>query len=175
VFETPDRRRSSSTKSSFAGVTDAKTRVLVLGSLPGDVSLSRAQYYGHPQNQFWRLIGAVLDVPLVGLDYPERLLALLSGGIGLWDVIASAERSGSLDAAIRNHAPNPVAELAATLPNLRAIAFNGAKAAQLGRRVLGDATPWVLVALPSSSPAHAVAFERKLPAWMQLRGFLQGS
>ncbi len=95
-----------------------------------------AQYYAHPANQFWRLMEAVIDIPLVGTPYPARLDALRSAGVGLWDVVRSAERIGSLDAAIRDHQPNALAEFAATLPHLRAVAFNGAKASQIGRRQL---------------------------------------
>lgn len=161
-------------KSSFAPFVAPHTRLLILGSLPGDVSLQRAQYYAHPQNQFWRLVGGVIGTDLVSLGYDARLAALLGAGIGLWDCVQSAERLGSLDAAIRNHTPNRLPALVATLPELRAIAFNGAKSAAIGRRVLGDAGGLALVALPSSSPAHAgMSFAQKLDQWQGLRAFLQ--
>ena len=79
-------------KRAFDPVVDARTRLLILGSLPGDASLKAGQYYGHPQNGFWRLIGGVIGVDLVALPYPERLEALKGAGVGLWDVIAEAER-----------------------------------------------------------------------------------
>jgi double-stranded uracil-DNA glycosylase len=159
-------------KSSFAPVADAGTRLLVLGSLPGEVSLRRSQYYAHPQNQFWRLMGAVIAADLAGAGYPERLATLLGAGVGLWDVVRSARRAGSLDAAIRDHQPNALAALAATLPALRAIAFNGAKASSIGRRELADSSRWTLVDLPSTSPAHTMAFERKRAEWLKLTPFL---
>ncbi len=90
------------TKVAFAPVVDAETRLLILGSLPGDASLKAAQYYAHPRNGFWPLIGGVLGEGLAALPYDERLQRLKARGVGLWDVIASAERSGSLDAAIRS-------------------------------------------------------------------------
>ncbi|MFN3389918.1 MAG: DNA-deoxyinosine glycosylase, partial [Allosphingosinicella sp.] len=93
-------------KRSFPPVVDANTRVLVLGSLPGEQSLARAQYYAHPRNHFWRLIGAVAGVELAALAYPERLEALRAARIGLWDTVGSARRTGSLDGAIRDHRPN---------------------------------------------------------------------
>ena len=159
-------------KSSFAPVADAATRVLILGSLPGEASLRRAQYYAHPRNQFWRLMEAVTGRGLVDLAYPERLAALGAAGVGLWDVIASARRAGSLDADIRDHQPNTLAAFTATLPALRAVGFNGAKAYQIGGRQLGGARP-ALIALPSSSPAHAaLSFERKQEAWLRLSPFL---
>ena len=94
---TPARMRS------FAPVVDAGVRVLVLGSLPGEASLAQQRYYGHPLNQFWRLMSDVLGADLVGLAYEERLRTLLAHHIGLWDSIAEASRAGSLDSSIRNH------------------------------------------------------------------------
>src|SRR3954468_10705917 len=88
-------------KRSFPPVADARTHVLVLGSLPGDESLARGQYYGNPRNHFWRLIGAVIDVELEPLPYAERLERLLVAGVGLWDTIGAATRRGSLDGNIR--------------------------------------------------------------------------
>jgi len=151
---------------------DGRTRALVLGSLPGEVSLAQGQYYAHPQNQFWRLIGAVVGEELTGLGYPERLERLLEAGVGLWDVIATAERAGSLEAAIRGRRPNQLAELAQGLPRLRAIGFNGGTSARIGRRALEGLGGWSLLPLPSSSPAFTRPFEEKKGAWMQLRPFL---
>jgi double-stranded uracil-DNA glycosylase len=160
-------------KSSFPPVADAGTRLLVLGSLPGEVSLRRAQYYAHPQNQFWRLMGEVIGADLAGSAYPARLAMLLGAGVGLWDVVRSARRAGSLDASIRDHAPNALAAFAATLPALRAVAFNGAKASEIGRRALGAGSHWTLIDLPSSSPAHTVGLERKRSEWLKLTPYLR--
>ena len=159
-------------KASFPPVVDQRARVLVLGSLPGEISLARGQYYANPQNQFWRLIGEVVGADLVSLGYEARLERLLQAGVGLWDVIATAERAGSLDGAIRGHRPNALAELAASLPQLKAIGFNGGKSLQIGRRALGEVRDLALVALPSSSPAFTRRFDLKLEAWMSLRPFL---
>lgn len=160
------------TKSSFATVADERTRLLILGSLPGEISLRHAQYYANPRNQFWRLTGSVIGCDLESAGYAERLAALLAAGVGVWDVIASAERTGSLDTNIRNHRSNALAEFAATLPSLRAIAFNGGKASSIGRKQLGPEPGYTLVTLPSSSPAHAVPFERKHAEWRALGEFL---
>jgi double-stranded uracil-DNA glycosylase len=112
----------------------------------------------------------VFGLGLASLDYAARLAVLLEHGIGLWDVIAEAERIGSLDAAIRNEDPNDVAGLVAGLPALRTIGFNGAAAARIGTAQLGAVRPGVrLLRLPSSSPAHARPFELKLEAWLALR------
>ena len=159
-------------KRAFAPVVDANTRLLILGSLPGDASLAAAQYYAHPRNAFWRLIGEVVGRDLVALPYPDRLEALKGGGVGLWDVIAGAERPGSLDTAIRNAENADLAGLVATLPELRAVAFNGGLAARTGRRVLAGLDGPRLIDLPSSSPAHARPLADKAAAWSMLRDVL---
>lgn len=160
-------------KAAFPPVVAAHTRVLVLGSLPGDASLAAGRYYAHPRNRFWHLAGAVIgrdDLPELGYD--ARLDALLAAGIGLWDTIASAQRPGSLDAAIRAAQVAPLADLVATLPALRAVAFNGARSAALGRKALAG-MPVALVDLPSSSPAHAaMPFAVKRDLWCKLQHFL---
>ena len=155
----------------FPPVIDAHTRVLVLGSLPGVASLAAARYYAHSQNQFWRLIGGVMGVDLTALGYDARLAAMLAAGIGLWDVIATAQRNGSLDAAIHEVEARDLAALAATLPALRLVAFNGQKAAAIGARLLDRATRHLT--LPSSSPAHTMAFASKAAAWSRLGDYLQ--
>ena len=160
-------------KRAFAPVVDAHTRLLILGSLPGDASLKAGQYYGHPRNAFWRLIGGVIGTDLVALPYPERLEALRAAGVGLWDVIASAERPGSLDAAIRNAEAADLNRLVDGLPALRAIAFNGGTAARIGRRSLTSRPELRLIDLPSSSPAYTRPLAEKAAAWAVLEPFLR--
>ncbi|MGZ8369587.1 MAG: DNA-deoxyinosine glycosylase [Caulobacteraceae bacterium] len=160
-------------KRSFAPVVDAETRLLILGSLPGEASLAAAQYYANPRNAFWRLMERVLDEPLLPLAYEARLAALLRRRVGLWDVIGAAEREGSLDAAIRNATHNDLAELVERLPALRAVAFNGAASAKVGRSMLEHAGVIELIGLPSSSPAYAaLPLEGKAQAWIALRPYI---
>lgn len=160
-------------KHSFPPVVDDAVRLLVLGSLPGERSLAERRYYAHPQNQFWRLMSPVVGVDLAALDYPRRLDALRGAHVGLWDVVASARRSGSADAALRDVAEHDLPGLAARLPALRAIAFNGGTAHRIGLRRLGDAARrWTIVALPSSSPLHTIGLAAKQPDWLRLRDFL---
>ena len=166
-------------KRAFDPVVDARTRLLILGSLPGDASLKAAQYYAHPQNGFWRLIGGVVGVELAALPYRDRLEALNASGVGLWDVIASAERPGSLDAAIRSTEAADLRGLTAGLPDLRAVAFNGGASAKLGRRILSSAHDrgqrLDLIDLPSSSAAHARPLSEKAASWSILQRYLPQS
>ena len=160
-------------KRSFAPVVDARTRLLICGSLPGDKSLAAGRYYANPQNQFWQLLSPVAGADLRTLDYEARLAALLEARIGLWDVVASATRPGSTDAAIRDHAINDLRALAASLPALRAIAFNGGTAMKIGMRQMHETGErYALVPLPSSSPLHTIGLGAKQPAWAALTSWL---
>src|SRR5215470_15514317 len=119
----------------FAPVIDARVRVLVLGSFPSTASLAAGQYYGHPRNQFWRILGEVLSEPLVSLAYADRLDRVLAHRVGIWDVYAACGRTGSLDSQIRAPRANEFGGLARLAPQLRAVAFNGQTAGRFGARV----------------------------------------
>ncbi|MGN6140718.1 MAG: DNA-deoxyinosine glycosylase [Ralstonia sp.] len=161
-------------KRCFPPVVDAHTRVLILGSLPGEASLAQSQYYAYKHNQFWRLAGEVIGEDLTGMEYTARLQALLAHRIGLWDVVAEAKREGSLDSKIRDHAGNDLAGLIASLPELKVIAFNGGTAARIGMKAVGEiGDRHTILKLPSSSPAYAaVPYAQKLAAWHALREWL---
>jgi hypoxanthine-DNA glycosylase len=152
--------------------TDA--RLFVLGSLPGDVSLAARRYYAHPTNQFWRLLGSAIGEELHALDYKARLGRLKIRRIGLWDVIGSASRQGSLDQAIREAAHNRLEHLLQDFHDLRGIAFNGATAAAAGRKLIGQPPHDIaLIDLPSSSAANTRPFAEKAAAWAALRDFVE--
>jgi len=144
-------------------IIDAQARILILGSFPSAASLAARQYYGHRQNQFWRLLEALLELPLTGMDYAAKQAALHRAGIAVWDVYACCERSGSLDSAIRGARANDFRKLKQLAPALSRICFNGQTAARFARELgqLGYAT----CLLPSTSPAYTLAFEDKLAAW----------
>lgn len=156
----------------FDIVADNRTRLLILGSLPGQKSLAERRYYANPANQFWRLLGPVVGTDLVELPYEQRLETLLAAGIGLWDVIGSARRFGSLDSALRDADERDLKGAVASLPALRALAFNGKAAHRIGVRQLGEDPAVDLIALPSSSGAHAVGIAVKQPVWNQLHTYV---
>lgn len=147
--------------------------LFILGSLPGDASLAARRYYAHPTNQFWRLLGSAIGEQLQSLSYEDRLVRLAERRVGLWDVIASASRRGSLDQAIREAAHNRIEHLLHDFPDLRAIGFNGATASVAGGRLIGDPPPGLaLVDLPSSSAANTMPFSAKREAWSRLAQFV---
>ena len=146
---------------------DANTRLLVLGSFPGVASLRSQQYYGHPQNQFWKIMATLFSpnaAEVLAMPYDVRTQWLLSQGVGLWDVYAACERVGSLDANIQNAQANDLQSLLTRCPQLKLIAHNGAESFKHAKltQVLG--VP--VYRLPSTSAAHAsLSFEKKLKAW----------
>ena len=152
----------------FPPVAAVDTHTLILGSFPGEASLAATQYYAHPRNQFWRLLGAVLDEPqLAELTYEERLRRVLAHGIGVWDVLAACTREGSLDVAIRNATPNDFASFREYAPELKKVCFNGKTAGRFAPIIA--AAGYETVVLPSSSPANAMlSFEQKLVVWRQI-------
>lgn len=151
-------------------LVSSRTRLLVLGSFPGVASLRARQYYGHPQNHFWKILQAIWpDSPIgTGADsYKIRSEWLLSRGLGVWDVYATCEREGSLDSNIRNAAVNDFAELLRRCPQLEAIAHNGGESFKHARHTSSFGLP--VYKLPSTSPANASwSFERKLAAWREV-------
>jgi hypoxanthine-DNA glycosylase len=153
-------------------VAAPNARLLILGSLPGEESLRAERYYAHARNHFWRLTGeVVVGEKLDALGYDQRLDALKRHRIALWDVIGSARREGSLDQSLRDVEARDLPTFVASLPELRAIGFNGATAARIGRRALGS-TSLTLVDLPSSSPAFTLPFAVKAERWSVLRPLL---
>jgi double-stranded uracil-DNA glycosylase len=154
----------------FPPISSPAAIVLVLGSLPGRLSLERGEYYANPQNAFWKIIAA--RIPDLPSDYASRVAALIERRIALWDVLAAATRSGSLDAAIADDAiPNNFYAFFHAHPNIKLIGFNGATAAKLyERHVLPTlAKPqrsFARETLPSTSGAHAsLSFVEKSVRW----------
>lgn len=167
-------RKSSTTPSEalkgLDPVISVTTQVLVLGSFPGVRSLQAGQYYGHPQNHFWKILAAIWPdgaAVCASGDYPAKLGWMLAHGVGLWDVYAACEREGSLDADIRHAVVNDLASLRGLCPALRVVAHNGAESHRHARYSAVLGVP--VVRLPSTSPANASwRFEDKLAAWRRV-------
>ena len=148
--------------------------VLVLGSLPGDESIRRQEYYGNPRNMFWRVLAAVFE-DAVPETYPEKKAFLAQHHVALWDVYASAERQGSLDSNIHNISPNDIAGFLKEHPSIKAIALNGGKSARAFKTVQKDA-PAVfngisIFSFTSTSPLSLSAgwpLERIVQQWKQI-------
>lgn len=160
----------------FPPIASPDARLLILGSMPSAASLAAGQYYAHPRNLFWRLLGGVLGEALADLPYPERPDILYRHGIALWDVLASCERAGSLDSAIVGDSMriNDFAAFFAAHPCIGQVFFNGGLAARTFRRhvVPGlNRSRLQFTGLPSSSPAHAArGYAEKLACWREALG-----
>jgi hypoxanthine-DNA glycosylase len=150
-------------KQGFPAVLDNKTEILILGSLPGDVSIRRHQYYGHPGNDFWRLLGRILGEDLQGMNYQNRLETLKRNKIGLWDVFKAGKREGSEDAKIKNEEINQFSMLKELAPNLKLVLFNGKKSGEYEPilREMGYETK----VLPSSSGANRRFLKNRIFEW----------
>lgn len=157
-------------KQAFPPVINDTSRILILGTMPGEESLRRQEYYANPRNQFWRIIGEIYQVR-PGVLYSERVAFLLQRGLALWDVLESCERVGSLDRDIKNPVPNNFQTLFETHGNIRALAFNGQKAHNWFEKwVIQRQAPVGLeqlqtIILPSTSPAATIALAEKVRRW----------
>lgn len=169
-------KKSLEVSSGFAAVSSATARVLILGSLPGRVSLEMQQYYAQPRNAFWYLMGQQFSFR-ADSSYRNRLAELKKNRIALWDVCASAHRPGSLDAAIdlATVRPNDFASFFSSHRAVGTVFFNGRKAESLYRLLVlpnlpADLRPLTYTLLPSSSPAHAsLSLATKLSCWSSVR------
>lgn len=161
----------------FPAVANGRAEVLILGTLPGRMSLQAVEYYANPRNGFWSIMGRLLDSN-IDVPYAQRKRMLTRNRIALWDVLAAARRPGSLDSSIvaSSLEPNDFRRFFRSHPRVRLVCFNGKKAADLYRRVvlpsLGtEAALTRYESLPSTSPAHAaMSFGRKLARWRIVRG-----
>ncbi len=144
-------------------IVDRRTRVVILGSLPGDVSLAKQQYYASRSNDFWKLVGSSFGEDLVSFSYDERITILQEHQVGLWDVLHRASRPGSGDHGIETEEPNDFRRLKAEAPNLELACFNGKKAGEYAGplRNMGYNT----VTLPSSSGANRRNQQARQEAW----------
>ncbi|MDQ6959312.1 MAG: DNA-deoxyinosine glycosylase [Mariprofundaceae bacterium] len=152
--------------------------VLVLGSMPSRKSLAEQQYYAHPRNAFWPIMGELFDFD-AALPYEQRLHCLCASGVALWDVAHQCIRPGSLDSDIRDVVPNNFTGFFTDCTSIHHIFFNGRKAETMYCHLVlpGLSGPWhdlPQTCLPSTSPAHASrSFAEKLAAWKVVKEVLK--
>jgi len=154
-------------KSGLPPLIDDKTEILILGSLPSDVSLAKGQYYANPSNDFWKLIGQVLNQNVVTLAYEHRIETLKKFGVGLWDIYHHCIRPGSMDKDITDSELNDFDTLRTTCPQLALVCFNGQKAGESQEILRGLGYPTLI--LPSSSGANRRDQAERLGCWNAIR------
>ena len=158
----------------FEPVIDKNCKVLILGTMPSQKSLQKMEYYGNPQNAFWKIIYALFCIPM-DTDYKKRTSFLLKNNIAIWDVLYNCEREGSSDSKIKKPITNDFKTLLQNYPKIKSIFFNGQKAEALFMKLIWEKTPLnldLLHRLPSTSPAHAISFDKKLKAWQVILDYL---
>ena len=146
-------------------IIDAGIDTLILGSFPSPASLAARHYYAHRQNQFWRVMGEILGVPLVDYNYLEKQRCLLRHRIGVWDVYRACRREGALDSAIQVAEANEFSLLQTVAPALRRVCFNGKTSGRFARWFADHGYETRI--LPSTSPAYTLAFAHKVELWRQ--------
>lgn len=156
---------------SFPPIIDNNSKILILGSIPGIKSLEKQQYYGHPQNKFWKIIFELFNEKFTE-DYTERIAVLKKNNIALWDVIDSCERKGSFDSEIKNEEANQIPELLELYPKIQAIFCNGGKSYKNLQKILGKNFRIPIILLPSTSPLHTVSFEKKFEDWKKISDYI---
>ena len=157
---------------SFPPIIDESSEILILGSIPGQKSLEKQEYYAHPQNKFWRIIFELFN-EIFTTDYTKKIQILEKHHIALWDVIDTCERKGSLDSEIRKEEANKIEELLHNYPNIKAIFCNGQKSYKNLQKILSKDFHLPIIALPSTSPAHAsLKYEEKLLSWQKIKNYL---
>lgn len=155
---------------SFAPIVNAATKIIILGTIPSIISLEKQEYYGNKQNQFWRILYAVLGVSPVATVFEERVQFLKQNTIGLWDVLKNCERKGSLDVHIKNQVVNDFESFFKAYPSIDTIIFNGKKSEAYFLKKFGALDGMTYFVMPSTSPANTMLFEKKLEIWS---GFLK--
>jgi hypoxanthine-DNA glycosylase len=157
---------------SFPPIVSAASRVLILGTMPGVVSLKAREYYAHPRNAFWRIMGELFGAG-PALPYDARVALILSAGVALWDSVEACVRPGSMDKSITDEVANDFRAFFATYPDISHVFFNGAKSEAVFRRHVLPALSGgrrAYARLPSTSPAHAgMTLETKMQAWSAVR------
>lgn len=162
---------------SMPKIIGPNARVLILGSMPGRVSLAQQQYYANPRNQFWTILYALFGEKYGSVSYAEKIDFVIRHHIALWDSIYYCERKGSLDSAIKDEEPNNILGLLHANPGIRAIAFNGSKSFAVFKKHFKLTVPpdVALIKLPSTSPTpsrYPKSVEEKIKEWAIIKNYI---
>ena len=157
--------------SSFPPLISEDSKVLILGSVPGIKSLEMQEYYAHPQNKFWRILFELFDEEFT-TDYCGKIKLLKKYKIGVWDVIDSCQRKGSLDTEIKNENHHNILKLLEDFPSIKVIFCNGQKSFKTLNKILPNDLEIPIVVLPSTSPAYTIPYEKKLQEWSVIKSYL---
>ncbi len=152
---------------SFAPIIPENARILILGTMPGAMSLQKQEYYGFPQNAFWKILFSHFRQADVAQHYSERVALLHEQKIALWDVLANCERKGSLDIHIKNQMPNNIPQLIQQQPTIEKILFNGKESYKYFSKGFPGLVDVAHEVMPSTSPANTVKFATKLEIWSE--------
>jgi len=152
---------------SFPPIVNNHSEILILGTMPGAMSLVKQEYYGHKQNAFWKIIYSLFSELPVAEHFADKKQLLLENNIAVWDVLAYCERKGSLDIHIKNQTENDIPELLRQFPKITKILFNGKESYKYFHRKFGDIEGISYHIMPSTSPANTIKFEDKLHFWKQ--------
>lgn len=170
-----DPKQQETLLTSFQPLVNHQTKVLILGSMPGRESLNRQEYYANKNNHFWPLMEELFEIDRT-LAYEQKLNSILAQGIGLWDVLASCVREGSLDSNIRQGIANDFEKLFQNYPNIDCVLFNGSKAWEIFRKEIGFSACNGITfrKMPSTSPANTRGYDWKRKEWSFVKDYLEG-
>ncbi len=152
---------------SFPPFVNADAEILILGTMPGAMSLAKQEYYAHRQNVFWKILYTIFGDGKIPEIFTEKVAFLQQNNIALWDVLAHCERKGSLDSNIKNHEENDILGLLSEYPKIRKILFNGKESHRFFQKKFGPIAGISLEVMPSTSPAYTLKFEEKLEVWRE--------
>jgi hypoxanthine-DNA glycosylase len=150
---------------SFPYFIDSKTEILILGTMPGAISLAKQEYYANPRNHFWKILYTLFAALPIPENFEEKVQFIKSNKIGLWDVLENCERKGSLDIHIKNQKENDFEDLLKNFPSITKIAFNGKQSHSFFSKKFGQIEGITYFVMPSTSPANTMTFENKLKIW----------
>lgn len=150
---------------SFPHFIDSNTEILILGTMPGSMSLEKQEYYAHPRNHFWKIICTLFEALPIPVNFEDKIKILRENKIGIWDVLENCERKGSLDIHIKNQKENDFMALFEKFPAISKIIFNGKQSHAFFIKRFGQIEGITYFVMPSTSPANTMSFENKLKFW----------